>query len=109
MNIAESHPDPTRAVYATAAATERAGPATPRSAIPSLHVAAVLLGFPAIFWVYSQALLHRDVLRIPGVDFFITFWMGATLLYVAKIGIIARVLSQSVWTFSGDRLRSDAP
>ncbi|MBR9990647.1 MAG: CPBP family intramembrane metalloprotease [Gemmatimonadetes bacterium] len=99
MNIAESHPDSTPAASAAPAATEHAGTATPRSPIPAVHVAAVLLGFPAIFWIYSQALLHRDVLSIPGVDFFITFWTGATLLYAAKIGIIARVLAHSGWTF----------
>lgn len=68
--------------------------------IPVGQVAAVLIGFPAIFWLYSQALLHRDLFSIEGVDFFVTFWIGATLIYAVKIGVIARVLKSSGWTFA---------
>ncbi len=68
--------------------------------IPIGKVAAVLIGFPAIFWLYSQALLHREVFSIEGVDFFVTFWIGATLIYAVKIGVIARVLASSGWTFA---------
>lgn len=98
-NVAEPHPDLSPAFSSAPVATENAGAATPRRPIPALHVAAVLLGFPGIFWLYSQALLHRDLFSIRGVDFFVTFWLGATLLYAAKIGIIARVLAHSGWTF----------
>lgn len=68
--------------------------------MPIHMLVAVLIGFPLIFWVWSQALLHRDVFSIGGVDFFITFWIGTTLIYAAKIGVIARVLASSGWTFA---------
>lgn len=68
--------------------------------MPIPHIAAVLIGFPAIFWIWSQTLLHRDVFSIEGVDFFITFWIGTTIIYVAKIGLIAKVLARSGWTFA---------
>lgn len=68
--------------------------------MPVSHIAAVLIGFRAIFWIWSQTLLHRGVFSIEGVDFFITFWIGTTLIYVAKIGVIAKVLASSGWTFA---------
>lgn len=68
--------------------------------MPGWKIAAVLVGFPAIFFVYSQALLHRDTFSLEGVDFFLTFWVGAALIYLAKIYTVARVLSTSGWTFS---------
>lgn len=85
-------------------AAERAGgaqrPDRPDHPLPVSRVAAVLIGFPAIFWLYSQALLHRDLFSIDGVDFFVTFWIGATLIYGAKIAVIGRVLASSGWTFA---------
>jgi hypothetical protein len=67
--------------------------------IPIWKVAPVLIGFPVVFWLYSLALLHRNFFTIEGIDFFLTFWIGATILYAAKILVIARVLASSGWTF----------
>lgn len=81
-------------IGAAGQATSAAGPVSPGK------VAAVLIGFPAVFYVYSQALLHRDLFSFGGVDFFVTFWIGSALIYAVKIWVIARVLASAGWTFA---------
>ncbi len=65
--------------------------------IPLWKIAAILLGFPAIHFVYSLALLHRTSPVFAEVDFFVWFWIGSTLLYGAKVWIVLRLLRGSGW------------
>jgi uncharacterized protein len=66
--------------------------------LPLWKIAAVLLGFPIIHYVYSLALLHRDHFTFGGMDFFLTFWLGSAVIYLVKILIVLRLMVGSGWT-----------
>ncbi|MBM3899398.1 MAG: CPBP family intramembrane metalloprotease [Gemmatimonadetes bacterium] len=66
--------------------------------LPCWKVAAVLIGFPIVHFVYSLALLHRETFTFWGLDFFLTFWLGSTVIYLAKIFVVRRLIAGSGWT-----------
>lgn len=70
---------------------------TTRRPMPPSIVAMILMGFPLAFFGYSQLLLDRERFSIPGVDFFVTFWIGAALIYACKILIVRAVLASQGW------------
>lgn len=59
---------------------------------------AVLIGFPAFFYLWSLPLLHREAFTFGGVDFFVTYWFATGLAYAAKIAIILWILRRVGWT-----------
>lgn len=63
-------------------------------------IAAILIGFPLFFYGWAQMLLHRDVFSIPGVDFFVTFWLATAVIYAAKIAIVRSVLVRHGWSLA---------
>jgi uncharacterized protein len=65
--------------------------------LPLWKVAAVLVGFPIVHYFYSLALLHRDLVTVEGLDFFLTFWLGSTLIYLVKIFVVLRLIRGSGW------------
>ena len=65
--------------------------------VPRVHVAAVLLGFPAVSTLISLLLLDRGSLGWTGLDFFTALWWLITAWYVAQIGLLAGVLHRSGW------------
>lgn len=69
-----------------------------RPPLPTWKIAAVLLGFPAIHFAYSLALLHREAFTFGGVDFFTTFWLGSALIYGVKAWAVYRLIRGSGWT-----------
>lgn len=68
---------------------------------------AVLFGFPAIFYLHSQVLLHRDLFQIGRIDFFITFWLATAVIYAIKIGVITWLLRRHRWTLADVGLNLD--
>lgn len=70
----------------------------PNKTIAPWKVAVVLVGFPLTHLIYSQALLHREFFTFGEIDFFLTFWIGSTIIYLAKILIVVRLLKRSGWT-----------
>ena len=66
--------------------------------LPLWKLAAVLLGFPIVHYFYSLVLLHRDLFTFGGLDFFLTFWLGSALIYLAKIFVVLRLITGSGWT-----------
>jgi membrane protease YdiL (CAAX protease family) len=66
--------------------------------IPLWKLAAVLIGFPIVHYLYSLALLHRDLFTFGGLDFFLTFWLGSAVIYLAKIFVVLRLIAGSGWT-----------
>ncbi|MBX3476958.1 MAG: CPBP family intramembrane metalloprotease [Brevundimonas sp.] len=68
--------------------------------IPWSVILGVLIGFPLIFWAWSQLLLDRERFSLPGVDFFVAFWAGTTVVYLLKIAVIRRLLAGRGWTLA---------
>jgi len=66
--------------------------------IPLWKLAAVLIGFPIVHYLYSLTLLHRDLFTFGGLDFFLTFWLGSAVIYLAKIFVVLRLMAGSGWT-----------
>jgi uncharacterized protein len=66
--------------------------------MPTWAMAAILLGFPAFFYLWSLALLHRDTFSIAGIDFFVTYWVATSAIYAAKTAIILWLLRRIGWT-----------
>lgn len=75
-------------------------PTTPHAPppMPWSSLAAVLIGFPALFFVWSQALLHRDAFTFGEIDFFVTFWLGTSLIYALKIAVVLWIVRRTGWT-----------
>lgn len=61
-------------------------------------IAAILIGFPLFFYGWAQILLHRDAFTVPGLDFFVTFWIATSIIYAAKILIVKQVLDGHGWS-----------
>lgn len=61
-------------------------------------IAAILIGFPLFFYGWAQVLLRREAFTIPGVDFFVTFWIATSAIYAAKILIVKQVLDRHGWS-----------
>ncbi|QIG52783.1 CPBP family intramembrane metalloprotease [Altererythrobacter sp. BO-6] len=72
----------------------------PPSPMPIRWILAILIGFPLLFFVWSQALLHRDIFTIGDIDFFVTFWLGTGLIYAAKIAFVVWVVKTNGWTLA---------
>ncbi len=65
-----------------------------------MAIVAILIGFPVFFYGWAQMLLHRNVFSIPGVDFFVTFWLATSAVYAAKIAVVRSVLVRHGWSLS---------
>lgn len=65
-----------------------------------MAIVAILIGFPVFFYGWAQMLLHRNVFSIPGVDFFVTFWLATSAVYAAKIAVVRSVLVRRGWSLS---------
>lgn len=83
----------------SAASPSVAGPAV-RAPIPALHLALVLLGFPAVSALLSTLLLDRTVFDATGLDFFTVFWGLIAAWYALQIVVLGRVLRASGWTWA---------
>lgn len=59
----------------------------------------VLIGFPLISWMISLLLIDRSVFSWTGLEFFTVFWALITLWYALQIGILARVLRSTDWSW----------
>lgn len=74
--------------------------ATPmsRKPMPWLVLIGVLVGFPAFFFLWSLALLHREALAIPGLGFFPGYWIATAAIYAAKIWLVLYLLRRNGWS-----------
>jgi membrane protease YdiL (CAAX protease family) len=44
-------------------------------------------------------LLDRERFSLPSVDFFVTFWIGATMIYALKIAVVRAILVRQGWAW----------
>jgi len=72
----------------------------PHTDMPVSKIIAVLLGFPLGSTLISFLLLDQGSFSWTGLDFFTAFWLLITFWYVAQIGILAKVLKLSAWSWS---------
>lgn len=66
--------------------------------MPIWALGLVLIGFPAFFYLWSLALLNRDLFTFGDIDFFVTYWVATSAIYAAKVGIILWLLRRVGWT-----------
>lgn len=79
----------------------------PRPPMPWPVMAGVLVGFPILFFVWSLALLHREALTIPGLDFFTGYWIATAGIYALKIWLILFILHRHSWSRADIGLPTD--
>lgn len=68
--------------------------------LPLSKTLMILIGFPAVSTLVSLLLLNRRLFTNAGLDFFNTFWLIITGWYLLQIGILAKVLKSSGWSWN---------
>lgn len=71
-----------------------------RNPMPWPVLIGVLVGFPAFFFLWSLALLHRDALTIPGLGFFPGYWVATAGIYAAKIWLVLYFVRRNGWSLA---------
>lgn len=66
-------------------------------AMPWPLLIGVLVGFPALFFLWSLPLLHRQAFTIPGLDFFTGYWLATAGIYAGKIWLVLLLLRRHGW------------
>lgn len=72
----------------------------PRNPMPWPVLIGVLVGFPAFFYLWSLALLHREALSIPGLGFFPGYWVATASIYAAKIWLVLYFVRRNGWSLA---------
>lgn len=68
--------------------------------MPIAYLVAVLAGFPLVFYLWSQPLLHRESFTLGDIDFFVTYWFATGLIYAAKIAVVLWLVRRAGWTLA---------